>query len=677
MKKTLVPLPFYAGCWLVIMVAVMSIAHVPQLPLWSIIFSVMTLAWSWLVLQQKVKRVSTLMKHLVMAIVVIATLASAISADGLAGLSTLLVTGSMLKLLETRTRRDGWVLVLASCFATAVSFLFNQTMLSALLGLISIVVIFCALVSMHSFGEYKKQPFNAAFVKPLRRSSALLVQSLPMMIVLFVVFPRIGPLWSVEYKNGAAKTGLSESISPGQVGRLTRSDAVAFRVSFEGDQPPPRQDRYWRAMTLSRFDGEQWFMDDFLRREATVAPSGTRSENRYQYQVIAEPSANPWLFLLDYPTQVSGEQIQLASNKTTRAIKPLDNRFTYQASSVVSDRFFQTELKWAERYTAVPNGGNPKTRALVAQWREQRLSHSEIIEQIYNLFNRSFRYTLSPPVLVADQQDAFLFDTQAGFCEHFASATAYMLRLAGIPARLVGGYQGGEWNAYESYMLVRQFEAHAWVEYWQEGEGWIRLDPTAFVAPERIEQSFDQLFGDDTNFAADSAASLIRWEKRWSWVGDLRLRYDAVNYRWHRWILGYHETQQLLLSDWLSGKNRLALIALVVLPVSVFLAVTLWWLLRKKDHYLNARSRDIEKVSRLLEQKDGRLRRKKEETLRRYLERVVAYYPELAAVAPAWLTAYERLEYLPQGKTASPLQKTYTFAYRHFYRGAKRLSAKR
>lgn len=656
------------------MVGVMSAPHIPQLPLWSIGFSVVMLAWSWLTLQGRVKPVSSIIKHLIMTVVIIAILISAVSADGLAGLSTLLVAGSVLKLIETKTRRDGWVLVLTSCFGTAVSFLFDQTMLSAILGLISLVVIFTTLVAMHSEGSVVKQPIGRRFFLPVKRSSAVLLQSLPMMIVLFLVFPRLGPLWNVEYKNGAAKTGLSDSISPGQVGRLARSDSVAFRVSFEDDHPPPRQDRYWRAMTLSRFDGERWYMDDFLGDDNASVDSANSGSS---YQVIAEPSANPWLFLLDYPTEIQGDNLRIASNKTTRSVKPLDNRFTYQAKSAVSDRFPQPELKWPDRYTALPAGGNPKTRAVVARWREQNLSDQAIISQIHRLFNRAFTYTLSPPTLSGDQQDAFLFGSQAGFCEHFASSTAYMLRLAGIPARLVGGYQGGEWNAYESYMLIRQFEAHAWVEYWQQGVGWVRLDPTAFVAPERIEQSFDQVFADDANFASDSRTSLIRWEKRWSWLGEIRLRYDAVNYRWHKWVLGYHDSQQSLLSDWLNSENRLKFIAIVVVPIALLLGVTLWWLLRKKEKYQATRSRDIDKVSRLLYRKDKRLRRNKEETLRGYLARVTHRYPELASIAPAWLSAYERLEYLPSMSTASPIQKTYNSAYRHFYRGAKRLSSKR
>jgi len=196
-------------------------------------------------------------------------------------------------------------------------------------------------------------------------------------------------------------------------------------------------------------------------------------------------------------------------------------------------------------------------------------------------FNHRFIYTLSPPLMSGRNGiDQFMFDNQRGFCGHYSSAMAFMLRLAGIPARIVGGYQGGEWNPYEQYMLVRQYEAHAWVEAWLDGQGWVRLDPTAAVAPERVEQAADQLFAEEDGFLADEPLSVLRLGRD-SWLNELRLQYEAFNYQWQRWVVNYHHQQHGLLKDLLGEVNHWRLVGALLIPFVLILGGIAWGLLRR------------------------------------------------------------------------------------------------
>jgi transglutaminase-like putative cysteine protease len=622
---------------LIVMLLVVCVPLLVIIPLWLAITAACVFAWILLSLirPDRCPGIPRWGKSVLVVGVVPGVFMSAVAAQGLDGFSTILIAAAVLKTLEIKMRRDGWVLVLVACFITAVGFLFNQSMLAAFYGLVSLVAIFAVLIMMHHGN-------NKGVFFPVNKSLMMLFQSMPLMLILFFIFPRISPLWSVQLHNSAAKTGLSDAMSPGDISQLTRSDDIAFRVSFSTDQPPPPAERYWRAMTYSVFDGRRWSMG-----KDTLIPSveNTLQQGDIEYQVIAEPSANVWLFALDYPAGLPSQGVLSVSDGSYRAGSPLLERMNYHAYADVTRRYNGEPLNERSRYLFVPETGNPKIRALVNQWRKKGMTSEEMIDELFMRFNQNFYYTLSPQRLTDDRIDQFLFSTQEGFCEHFANATAYTLRLAGIPTRIVAGYLGGEWNPYEKYLLVRQYEAHAWVEVWLEGKGWIRLDPTAAVAPERVTQPFDQLFADAPEFMADKPLSFINLQHNLTWLSAGRLRYEALNYSWHRWVLGYHQEQNNLLEKWFGRLNFIKMVLLLFIPVGSVLAVVIWWLLRVRPRSISPLDKEAVMISDILGRLAPDLQRAHGETISQYSRRLKVALPGLRRELEEWHVLYQRVRY--------------------------------
>lgn len=475
------------------------------------------------------------------------------------GTLALLIGGSAFKLLEIHTRRDALVLIYLSYFIIATHFLFEQGILSGLYALVSFAIVLAAQVALFD-------PRLSAPLPSIRNTLRLMLPALPMMVLLFLLIPRIGPLWSVPLDSAAAKTGLSDSVSPGDISSMTRSDELAFRAAFDGPVPASTQ-RYWRALVYSDFDGRSWQLGQ--RRAAPLETLG-RSVGSFSYEVIMEPSNRPWLPVLDMPLSVEGADLRGARQAVTRA--PIDKRDAYR---VVSASRYQLSPELNEssrqRNLAFPEDQNPRTQELAQLWwSESSGSVQTFVQRIAQRFNQSFIYTLQPPVLGANSVDQFLFDTQRGFCGHFASATALLLRAAGVPARLVGGYQGGEYNPGAGYLTVRQWDAHAWVEYYLDGEGWLRFDPTAAVAPERIEQSAEQVFANQPGFLADRPLSPIRFANT-GWLLEMRRAVDALNFSWHRWVLNYQNQQTDFLRSLIGEITPLRMALALLIPGALIL----------------------------------------------------------------------------------------------------------
>lgn len=626
--------------WLLTMLVAVCLPQIREIPLWLTVVVGVLLAWGFASTLKVRKPLARWVRWSVVPLMSVGILVSASGLESLAGLATLLIAGAGLKVLELRTRRDGWVLVLVSLFMVAVNFLFDQSIVAALYGFFSLAITFAALISLNEV-QAKQVNFGT-----LKRSATILAQSIPVMVVLFLVFPRIEPLWSVKSERAVAKTGLSNEVDPGSVANLTRNDSIAFRASFTGDAPPERSQRYWRAITYDFYDGRSWLnMGKSVGLEARAIDTDTY----YDYEIIMEPTARPWLVALDYPQSVRAARgtLTLKNDFTVTADKPILDRFSYSGRSVVREATQELSLQDRERFLRLPPYGNPQARALAASWVEQQLSLTEKIDALYRRFNQSFEYTLSPGRLGRNSVDQFLFETQRGFCEHFASSTAYLLRLAGHPTRLVGGYQGGEWNPYEKYMLVRQYEAHAWVEVWDENTGWRRLDPTTAVAPERIQLPFDELFGSSDDFIAESPLSVLRLGQNIEWLNEIRLRYEAVNYSWHRWILGYHNQQVDFLHDLMGNLSTLKLLLVIFVPGSLVTGGLIWWLLRTRPRRYHAVDADVQYLSRLVSRADSGLAREQGETVRTYCWRLAKHQPYWEESLMQWLNNLEQLRYSP------------------------------
>ena len=442
----------------------------------------------------------------------------------------LLVIFLALKLLELRSVRDGMTVILLACFLLMAGFFFNQSLMATALAIMALVIIVAALIAL--------QPGPPQRVRPaLQQSAVLLAQALPFMLVLFLLFPRVqGPLWGMPQDAFGASSGLSETMAPGSISQVAQSDAIAFRVRFTGpgNPVPPPQQQYWRALTLSHYDGINWsYRPAPERGELPYTPDGAAVD----YEVTLEPHNQRWLPALEKPGKLPPDS-SFSRDNLIVAHTPVRNRLRY-AMTAYPD--YQPPAEETPGRLAamlrLPPEVNPRARALAQEWRRQYSSDADILQAANAFFRKQLlAYTLNPPLMRENAVDAFLFDHKRGFCEHFAAAYAFVLRAAGVPARVIGGYQGGEINPVDGYFTVRQYDAHVWAEAWIEHRGWVRVDPTADSAPRRIDG------GLRTSVSGEEAPLLAR--ESYGWLRALRYRLDAVTNAWNQTVLGFNPQRQ-------------------------------------------------------------------------------------------------------------------------------------
>lgn len=423
----------------------------------------------------------------------------------------------------------------------------------------TVVLITTALIGLHQTKNHI-HPFRT-----FKTASILIAQAIPLMIVLFVLFPRISPLWTVPLQAPVGKTGVTDSMSPGDIALLTQSDELAFRVTFEGQVPRNRQ-LYWRGLVLSEFDGKTWQRSSQFRRGVwrsnRVAPEWTREieydGERFNYNIVFEATQQNWLFALAMPEVPLNDKLFILADYNVGTILPIRNTLRYQLSSHLGTSLGrELNAYWKGRYTKIPENSNPRTQQLAKSMLASASSKREYIDDVLRMYNQeAFIYTLKPPKLGAHGIGEFVLESKRGFCEHYAGSFVFMLRAAGIPARVVVGYQGGEYNPRGNYFSVRQFDAHAWTEVWLEGQGWVRFDPTSAVAPERIERGLEAAVEGENTFLSGSPLSIFRY-RQLLWLTDLRLQMDAIGHYWDAWVIGYTpETQLSFLSKYLGGIDK-------------------------------------------------------------------------------------------------------------------------
>ncbi len=547
----------------------------------------------------------------------------------------LLAAMTALKILEARSRRDGLVLVLLGYLLVMANLLSTQNLI-ACVHLLGVVLVLCAAqTAVVSPGVL------AAPRELLRFCARLLALSAPFMVVLFLLFPRLpGPLWNLPKDATSGRTGLSEEMSPGDISRLSLSGAVAFRVSFEGEAPPQEQ-LYWRGPVLWLFDGRTW------TRPTERAAGGLEYRalgESVDYVVTLEPHGRRWLFALDLPARVPKNTVVSTDFQLLRR-EPVDEVLRYPMRSYPSHA--TGPLRPWERRMALqlPKVGNPKARELAARWREQDPDPATLAAKALAAFHdQPFHYTLTPPLLIgADSVDEFLFQSRQGFCEHYAGSFVFLMRAAGVPARVVTGYQGGERNTLGDYWIVRQADAHAWAEVWLPEMGWTRVDPTAAVAPERVGRGL---------FAALSDPAEVSFLARRgeSWLRRLALGWDAVNNAWNQWVLAYgSERQQRLLAGLglaaLGGAGLVAALLAGLGAVGLVLAgLWLWRQRRGADPVTRAWKRFCARLAR------RGLARQAHEGPVDFVERVAKARPDLAERARTIGRLYAQLRYGLGGK---------------------------
>ena len=483
-----------------------------------------------------------------------------------------------IKFLETRTTRDGHLLVCLACFLTMTPFFYNQSLIAALAALPGVVLVGAALDVLST-----KEDSTRVFAPraALQRSAVMILQGLPIAIVLFLLFPRLAqPLWGLPAQQSAT-SGLSDSMTPGEISELSLSDEVAFRVEFDGPVPPNR-DRYWRGPVFSWFDGRRWGSSPNAML-SSVAPAAGPSMS---YTVTIEPSNRPWLFALELPASlprpVGSVQESRLTTRLTRdqqllLTKPVNETLQYVQRSVLRASYPASSPSETRGNLDIGRG-NERTIAFARELREANPEPRAFVDAIMRKFrDEEYVYTLTPPYYEANAIDMFMFDGRRGFCEHYASAFVLMLRAAGIPARIVTGYQGGRMNPRGGYMIVRQSDAHAWAEALIDGE-WQRYDPTAAVSPSRIE------IGVGGALPAAELPFLARLDV--TWLANVQLAWDAFNYDWRRNVVGFNrDRQRSLFRDW-----RLDQIApwqgvfVVALIVFAWGALVVGWLMWKRRH---------------------------------------------------------------------------------------------
>ncbi|ABI57229.1 transglutaminase TgpA family protein [Alkalilimnicola ehrlichii MLHE-1] len=633
------PLPRQAQAWLLATLALVAAAHAPHLPWWLSLGALACGLWCWQNTRQW-RRLPP--RSLRFGLTLLATGGVYLSYGELLGQeagTALLLAMTGLKLLELRSRRDAVLLVGLGFFLVATQFLRSQELPMAFyLGACTLGLI----ISLMGATRENAPPHPLAH---LPQAATLLLQALPFMVLLFFLFPRLdGPLWAMPEDGDRARTGLSDRMEPGQISELARSDAVAFRVEFEA-APPPRSRRYWRGPVFEAFDGQRWQPADHLHeRREPVEPAA--DAERIEYTVTLEPHGQPWLFGLDLPLTLAAGHASARGAQTWERDTPVNRRVRYAGQSTPDYRLGATlDPQRRETNLALAQNRHPRTVALARSWRAQTDDPQALLGQAISHFReQDFGYTLSPPLMRDDMVDEFLFDHQQGFCEHYAAAFAVMMRAAGVPARVVTGYLGGEMNPTGDYMIVRQSDAHAWNEVWLEGEGWIRIDPTALAAPARLDEGLAGALGDPA-----SAPALARLDA--SWLRDLRLRWDAVNMTWHRWMLGYGPELQ---RQWLerlglqSWQQAVMALGLALIAASLLLAwVTLY---RNAPPAADPAVRAWQRLCRRLARRG--LPPRPGEPPNCYARRIARARPDLAAAILHVARLYQQYRYEPNPSQA-------------------------
>ncbi|MYN07389.1 transglutaminase TgpA family protein ['Massilia aquatica' Lu et al. 2020] len=457
------------------------------------------------------------------------------------------------KLLEMHARRDLFVVIFLSFFLLLTNFFYSQSIFTGLCMVATIIVLLATLMTFQYTGA----------VPPLRQrllvAGKIFLAAAPLALVLFFAFPRIqGPLWGLPGDARSARSGISDTMSPGSMTGLALSDEVAYRVRFFGPLPPQNQ-LYWRGIVLSNYDGSTWTRTERPRYRA--GESNSRASvlgEPLRHEVTMEPTGKRWLFALELTNPnlpMPGLGAGLSDEFEFISREPVHQRLRYQASAYLSYRL-QPSLDGAQlaRALRLPVGYNPRTLALAATLRQPG-GPADSAQAVLRMFRtQQFSYTLEPPLLGRNAVDDFLFGSKAGFCEHYAGAFVVLMRAMGVPARVVTGYQGGELNPVDGYLTVRQSDAHAWAEIWAEGQGWLRVDPTSAVAPERINQGLGRALPQQAPFGLTGLDGLMNFANDSnSWLAKLRFRALAVNNAWNQWVLDYNPDRQSSFLAELSG----------------------------------------------------------------------------------------------------------------------------
>lgn len=641
--------------WLLAAQLVVMLPFAFYLPIWLIPVMLTSTYWRIRVIKGESAQPKFFVRLLVVALGIAGVFLSDMSLLSLDTMVSLLLLGFAFKSLEVIRQRDALVVVFIGFFLVAISFLFSQSIPAGAYGVISLIVLTGALIANQQSPAQQLSQYSTR--SSLKMASTMLLQCLPLMILVFIFMPRFSPLWSIPSFESHAKTGITDTMAPGDIANLSKSDELAFRASFDG-RLPQSNEMYWRGLVLNHFDGKSWqqfpyaFDTDELKSQLQYNTPWDLNNvevkgEPFRYEVIYEKTGQPWLFTLSPTTRIDGKTIQFGDY---RVMSRGDIQSPLMVSAVsYPDSKRDLELTDHTRRSALqlPSSGDLKTREFAKKLRSESSSNADYVDKVLRRYaEKPYAYTLRPPLLGSqDTIDKFLFESQRGFCSHYAGSFVYLMRAAGIPARIVVGYLGGEWNKDGDYLAVRQYDAHAWAEVWLEGEGWRRVDPTAWVAPSRVEGGLEAAVEYEGSFLEGNPFSAHNFK----WLDGIREKMDAMQYGWRRWILGYDsESQTTLLKSILDKMSSVPLAALVGV---MFLGIFLLWFamlgLLSRKNYEAYEHQLYRKFCKRLE-KHGILR-ELQQTPHEFALIACEKLPAKAGAISAFSSLYQRLCYVPGG----------------------------
>jgi transglutaminase-like putative cysteine protease len=574
--------------FLLLVIAWVILPHVNNLPVWCSVLAAVLLLWrGWLAATSRPLPSSWWVLGL-LVVSVAATYATHRTLLGRDAGVTMIVVLLALKTLEMRARRDAFVVFFLGFFTMLTNFFFSQSLLTAGAMLVALLGLLTALVNAHM--PVGRPPLAQA----ARTAGWMTLLGAPIMAVLFVLFPRLAPLWGIPSDAMSGRSGLSASMQVGNIASLALDETIAMRVKFEG-APPPQRDLYFRGPVLSTFDGREWRpLQSRLGSRFSPAMSGPVQleviGEPVRYEVTLEPNNRPWILVLDAAAKApsaAGWAMTMTSELQWVAHRPVTDLLRYGAESHTSFRHGprNSAVGLPPQYVELPSGFNPRTLALAARLRsDPRFAAGGppalVQAALERLRTGNYQYTLEPGVYGVHSADEFWFDRKQGFCEHIASAFAVLMRAMDIPARIVTGYQGGERNSVDGFWILRQSDAHAWTEVWLAGRGWVRVDPTSAVAPGRTG-AFQRLR------VPRGAIATAFGTVTPTLAASLRAAWEALDNSWNQWVLNYTQSKQLGLLKNLGFASPSWIdlsYVLLVLLVAVALAGAAWTLWERRQH---------------------------------------------------------------------------------------------
>lgn len=583
--------------FLLLLIAWVVLPQVGHLPLWCSTLAGGVLVWrGWLALYQR-PLPSRWWLLALLALTLGATLLTFNTLLGRDAGVTVIVIMLSLKTLELRARRDAFVVFFICFFTMMTNFFFSQSLLTAVAMLIALLGLLTALVNAHM--PVGRPPLWQA----AKIAGTMTLLGAPIMLLLFVLFPRFGPLWGLPGDAMSGRSGLSATLQVGSLARLALDDSMALRIRFES-AAPAQSELYFRGPVLSTFDGREW--GPLRSNLPTHLQPPDRLQVRgapFKYQVTLEPHRQRWLLALDIAPAApvaTGFEVRMTPQLQWLTDRPVTERLRYSATSYPVFSHGPQSLQAGLRdYLALPDSFNPRTQQLANRLRADPRYGGDSVQLVDGVLamlrSGGYRYTLEPGVYGRNNADEFWFDRKAGFCEHIASSFVVLMRAMKLPARIVTGYQGGTRNPVDGFWSVRQSDAHAWAEVWFEGRGWVRIDPTAAIAPERID-TLQRLI-----LPSGAVATALFGNVNPEVAQRLRAMWDAVNNGWNQWVLNYSQDQQLDLLKKLAFTTpswTTLLYLLIGLMVSISLTSAAWTLLerQRQDPWLRLLAKAVRRL---------------------------------------------------------------------------------